>query len=289
MTALLASARAIHFVSLMAIFGGSTYALLLRRGLEASPVKGTRVLFATSATLAVISGIVWFCLIAGQMSGSWRGSLDPATIELAATSTRFGHIYLGRLVGLAALWFMCAVGIRSHRLALPILAGVLLGCLGLTSHAAATGIDISSAGAINDTAHLLTAGFWFGGLLVLAMFLRQHWARPPLLLGALRLFSIWGTPAVAVLVVTGLINAVSILPVSEMSISNLYFDLLLVKVGLASVMIGLAALNRWRFAPALRTDGERATQRLAASLGSEIFLGLAVVSVAGLLGLTPPH
>ena len=109
------------------------------------------------------------------------------------------------------------------------------------------------------------------------------------MLGALRLFSVWGTAAVAALVITGLINAISILPVSEMSLHNSYFDLLAVKVGLASVMIGLAALNRWHFAPALRTGRKRATQHLAASVASEIVLGSAVILIAGLLGLMAPH
>jgi copper resistance protein D len=289
-TALLATARAIHLASLMAIFGGSTYGALLRRaGIWRAPLTGARMLFVTAATLAIVSGIVWFALIAGQMSGSWRGSLDPAILQLAAFDTRFGHIFLGRFIGLAALWLMCVLGLRPHSPGVAILAGVLLASLGPISHAAATGSDIAILGAINDAAHLLTAGFWLGGLVVLALFLRRHWGDRDSLLGALRLFSIWGTAAVAVLVVTGLINAISILPVSAMSLRNSYFDLLLVKVGLASLMIGLAALNRWRFAPALRRGGERAMQHLAVSVGSEIALGFTIVAIVGVLGLMAPH
>jgi copper resistance protein D len=287
---LLAAARAIHFATLMAIFGGSAYGALLRRaGLWGAPPKGARVLFVTAATLAIVGGMVWFGLIAGQMSGSWQGSLDPAILQLTAFDTRFGQIFLGRFIGLAALWFTCALGTRSRDLGAATLAGLLLASLGPISHAAASGGNIAIVGAANDAAHLLTAGFWLGGLMVLAMFLQRHWADPTSLLGALRLFSIWGTPAVTVLVVTGLINAISILPVSEMALRNSYFDLLVVKVGLASVMIGLAALNRWHFAPALRTGGEGAAQHLAASVGTEIVLGFAVVAVAGSLGLMAPY
>jgi putative copper resistance protein D len=290
MIALLAAARAIHFASLMAIFGGSTYALLLRRaGLWGSRPKGTRVLFVTAATLAIVSGIIWFCLIAGQMSGSWQGSLDPSIIETAATGTRFGHIFLGRFVGLAALWFMCVLAMRSYGRGVSILAGLLLASLGPVSHAAASGSDIASVGAISDAAHLLTAGFWLGGLLILAMFLQRQWTDRNSLLGALRLFSIWGTVAVAVLVITGLINTIRILPISEISLHNSYFDLLAVKVGMASLMIGLAALNRWHFAPALRTSGERAVQHLQASVRSEIVLACAIVAIVGMLGLMAPH
>ena len=290
MTALLATARAIHFASLMAIFGGSAYAALLRRaGLEGAPPKGARALFLTAATLAIVSGMVWFALIAGQMSGSWQGSLDPAILQLAAFDTRFGQIFLGRFIGLGVLCFMCAIGTRSRDLGAAALAGLLLASLGPISHAAASGGNIAIVGAASDAAHLLTGGFWLGGLMVLAMFSRRHWAHPASLLGALRLFSIWGSAVVSLLVVTGMINAISILPVSEMSLRNPYFDLLLVKVGLASVMIGLAALNRWHFAPALRTGGERAMRHLAASVGSEIVLGFTIVAIVGFLGLMAPH
>jgi putative copper resistance protein D len=169
------------------------------------------------------------------------------------------------------------------------LAGLLLATLGPIGHAAAAGNDIASFGAINDAAHLLTAGFWLGGLVVLAMFLQRHWADRGSVFRALRLFSIWGTPAVAVLVITGLINSISILPVSEMSLSNAYFGLLLVKIGLASLMIGLAALNRWHFAPALRGGGEPAMRPLASSVGLEFSIGLLVVAIVGYLGTMAPY
>jgi putative copper resistance protein D len=290
MIAFLAAARAIHFGSLMTIFGGSAYGALLRRaGLGGPPRKSVRVLFVIAASLAFVSGIVWLCLIAGQMSGDWRGSLDPSILRLAATGTRFGRIFLARLAGLAALWVLCVLGIRSEAAAVPVVSGLLLASLAPVSHAAAMGSDVAIVGAANDAVHLLTAGFWVGGLLILAMLIPRHWAEPAALLGPLRIFSIWGSFVVALLVLTGLINAASILPIAALSPRNPYFDLLVAKVGLASVMIGLAALNRWRFAPALRGCGEKARQHLAVSVGGEIVLGFTVIAIAGLLGLTAPH
>lgn len=289
MTDILAAARAIHFASLMAIFGASAYAALLRRTALPEPrARSMQILFAAAATLALISAIVWFSLIAGQMSGSWQGSVDPAILELAASGTRFGQIFLGRFIGLGVLWVMCILGQRG--LVIPALAGLLLASLAPISHAAAAGAgDLGAIDAIGDATHLLTGGFWVGGLLVLAMLVPLHRSHPAGLLGPLRLFSIWGSYAVALLVATGLINAVSILPLSAMALRNAYFDVLLVKVGLASTMIALAALNRWRFAPALRNGGDRAARHLASSIGAEIALGVTVVGIAGYLGLMPPH
>jgi putative copper resistance protein D len=290
MIAILAATRAIHFATLMTFFGGSAYGALLRRAqFGGAPVKSAHVLFVTAATLAFVSGILWFCLIAGQMSGNWSGSLDPSVLELAASGTRFGQIFLGRFVALVALWVVCALRRRPDGADVLMIAGLLLVSLAPISHAAAMGSDVAIAGAVNDSAHLLTAGFWLGGLMVLAMLVPRHWAEPAALLGPLRLFSVWGSFVVALLVITGLINAVSILPVAAVSLRNSYFDLLLVKVALASVMVGLAAMNRWHFAPALRNGGERSTRNLASSIGSEIGLGIIVVAIAGCLGLMAPH
>ena len=289
MIALLAAARAIHLASLMSIFGASAYVLLLRRANLREPcLKAERILLLTAAALALASGILWFCLIAGQMSGSWVNSADPSTLELAGSSTRFGQIFVARGAGLIALWFLCLTT-RVNALAVAILAGLLLASLGPVSHAAAMNGDIAFAGAANDAIHLLAAGFWLGGLMALALLIPHHWKDPPALLGPLKIFSVWGTLVVALLVATGLINAFSIVPFSPMSVHTSYFGLLSVKVGLALAMIALASLNRWRFAPRLRSGGDGALRSLTASIRAEIVVGIVVVSIASCLGLTSPH
>jgi hypothetical protein len=58
--------------------------------------------------------------------------------------------------------------------------------------------------AANDALHLLCAGFWIGGLTVLALVVVE---RRPGLLGALGVFSLWGTYAVFLLTVAGAVNA----------------------------------------------------------------------------------
>jgi putative copper resistance protein D len=286
----LAAARAIHLASLMSIFGASAYVVLLQRAdYPRPPERAARALLVSAATLALASGLMWFCLIAGQMSGSWANSTDLPTLELAASSTRFGHIFMTRGAGLAALWLLCAFT-RSNWPTVAVLAGLLLASLGPASHAAAAiNGDVAIAGATNDAVHLLMAGFWLGGLMALALTVPQHGADPAELLGPLRIFSQWGTLAVALLVMTGVINAVSILPLSAMALHNSYFRLLCVKVGLALTMIALASLNRWGITPAIRDGRPRAAGHLAGSVGTEIALGMTIVGITGLLGLIAPH
>lgn len=290
MIALLAATRAIHFVSLMVIFGGSAFAALLRQAkLNGPPVKMTSILFVCAATIAILSAIVWFCLIAGQMSGNWQGSIDPSTLKLTAFGTRFGRIFVGRGIGLGVLWITCVVRNRADRLTMPILAGLLLASLAPISHAAASGRESPVFGTVNDAVHLLTAGFWLGGLMVLALLKSWLGKCNDGRIGALRLFSFWGSLVVAVLIATGLTNAISILPASDRSLHNPYVDLLLWKIALASVMVFLAAMNRWRFVPSLQRNESRAAGYLALSIRSEIILGMTVVAITGYLGLIAPH
>ena len=290
MSALLAAARAIHFASLMAIFGGSAYAGLLRRRNLGGPSAGSlRTLFMIAATLALVSGLAWFCLVAGQMSGSWGGSVDPSVLKLAASGTRFGHIFLARLIGLIGLWLLSAAARRRGALAIAILAGLLLASLAPVSHPGASGGEIAIAGTASDATHLLAGGFWLGGLMALALLILSRRRDAAALVEPLRIFSGWGSAVVALLVLTGVGNALSILPLSAVAPRNPYFDLLLVKVGLAAAMVCLAALNRWRFAPALPGGGERPMRHLAFSVGAEIALGLLVVAIVGFLGTMSPH
>jgi putative copper resistance protein D len=246
-------------------------------------------MFATAAMIALVSGVVWFCVIAGQMSGEWKDSFDPSTLELAGSATRFGHIFLVRLIGMIVLCLLCIALNKPASWAAAILTALLLASLAPVSHAAANGGDIPILRAGNDALHLLAAAFWIGGLVILALLIRRNWNERPLLTGPLRIFSGWGAAVVALLVVTGVINALLILPLSAMSLHNRYFDLLLVKVALAATMVCLAAVNRWRFAPALTDGGERGVRNLASSVGFELALGVTIVAIVGYLGTIAPH
>lgn len=289
MTALLAAARALHFLSLMAMFGGSAFAWLTARAqIWGAPVRPVQILFVSAASLAIVSGVAWLCLIAGQMSGGWQGMFDPATLELVMSGTRFGQIFTGRFIGLAILWIMCVAGIKSDRPAIPILAGLLLASLAPISHAAAGGRESPFWGTLNDAVHLLTAGFWLGALMVLALLISRRQDKTEALADQLRLFSRWGSFVVAMLVLTGLINAASILPASARSLHNSYVDVLLSKIGLVSIMAGLAATNRWHFVPDLKTDRGRNARYLAISIQVELLLGMMVVAIVGYLGLMAP-
>ncbi|MFL5237884.1 MAG: copper homeostasis membrane protein CopD [Rhizomicrobium sp.] len=289
MIVVLAIIRMIHFASLMVIFGGSAYLVLLRHRLQIVPraANGLHVAFVFSATLALLTAILWLCLASGQMSGDWGAAFDASTVERAVRGTRFGTVFAIRIAGLALLLFMSARR-RLHRTEVQVVLGaLLLASLGLTSHAAASAdFPAGYMRAANDAAHLLTAGFWTGGLVTLALLTREHLNAPAKVIAPLRLFSLWGTYAVAVLVLTGVLNAMAILELWPPRL-NLYRGVLVVKIALAAAMIALAIVNRWRIAPALTRD-DAAPHRLALTVAVEIALGAMVIVAAGFLGLLPP-
>ena len=92
--------------------------------------------------------------------------------------------------------------------------------------------------------------------------------------------------AVLLLVMTGIINALTILLSGPGHPSMIYVTLLCGKIALAVCMIGLAIFNRFRLMPRLRADGK--SENLRASIIAELAMGIGILVVVGVLGLTAP-
>jgi putative copper resistance protein D len=283
--------RSLHFASLMTIFGAGAYATLLRRaglGVILSQ-QALRAMLTGAATLALASASIWLALVAGQMSGDWHAALDLPSILDVLRGTRFGHIFLVRIAGLSILCAVCLRRDASVGIAPFVLAGALLGAIALTSHAAASGKDTLSllVGSANDTLHLLAAGFWTGGLALLALLVWTHRSELVKLLLPLRVFSQWGTYAVATLVLSGFANIVFIRPAAPWR--GVYGEVLAIKMTVALGMIVFACLNRWSVTPALATGAPATMWPLGRNVAVELVLGLAIVAIVGQLGLLPPR
>jgi len=234
------------------------------------------------------TGVVWLCLVSGQMSGDLRGAFQLSTVAHVVNGSYFGTVFAVRLAGLVLLLLLIAF-LRAYRTeVLVVIGALLLTSLGLTSHAAASAeFPASAVRGANDAVHLLTAGFWTGGLVTLAVLIHEHLQAPTKLIAPLRLFSLWGTYAVAALVLTGVLNALAILGLPALRFS-LYRGVLAVKVALAGAMIALALLNRWRIGPALSHDSD-APRQLGLTVTAELTLAALVLGAAGTLGLLPPE
>jgi putative copper resistance protein D len=279
-TVLFAFVRALHFLSLMTLFGGGFFEADLRKTLPGLTL-GNRWLPRAAAILALATGLFWLALTAGQMSGDWHKSLDFETTRTVLIATHFGGPFLVRLACLLILCVLCFGNARAAWRALA--AGGALVAISLTGHAAASGPPpFGWVGAANDAVHLLSAGFWIGGLALVALLLAQREKRS-FVLPALTLFSNRGLIAVALLLVTGIVNALTILLPDKPATP--YLLLLCLKIALALGMVALAVFNRMRLMPRIAV-GESAGMRI--SVICELVLGVGIVTLVGFLGLITP-
>ena len=258
-------ARGVYFAAAMLLFGGAVFRTLLQTRLKlAVPAR----LHGGVLVVALASGCAWLALAAGEMAGGLNASVLAQTI----TGTLFGQVFILRLAALLGLllvpdgWLAAA------------LAGVALALPAVTGHAAQSSpAGFIAIGATLDAVHLLAAGAWIGGLAVL-LAIRQR----PAFADALALFSDMAMIAVLVLVMTGLINALSILLGDKGADAPLYLGVLGAKLGLVLAMLVLAAVNRFRLLPG------GATGAVARNATIELALGGIVVVLAGWLGQLPP-
>lgn len=285
MTILFALVRGLHLASLMLLLGS---ALLLARfgarvpelAIENAGLRRTRL---TAAALALLTSPLWLGFATAQMTGDIHAMTDPQTLWLALSSTLFGQMLGARLAILIAL--AVAVAIR-HEMLTALLAGLALATISVTSHAAAASpAGFAAIGIAGDALHLLCGGFWLGGLAVLASIMTQR-PEAPRLHQALSLFADWAMIAVALLALTGLVNAATLVVGGEAPAARLYLGVLGAKLVLVLAMVALALTNHFRLMP--RLANTQARTALKGNIAWEWGLGVAVVLLASLLGLLPP-
>jgi putative copper resistance protein D len=282
-TAFFASVRWLHDASLMIVFGGSLLNAILRARLPALILPPGRIRCA-AALVALLSAPLWLGLTTAQMAGNSAAMFDAHMLTLTMTQTLFGQVFLARLALLALLGLGVLLKWRDSLLAL--LSGAALVLISATSHAAeASPANFAAIGITSDGLHLLTGGFWIGGLALLAaLFVGK--TEKNLLAGATAIFAEWGMIAVAILVLTGMLNAASILLGGEGHDTQNYLAVLGAKLALVAGMVALALVNHFRLLPQLAAGGS--ADGLLRNIRRELGLGLVVVALAALLGLLAP-
>ena len=314
----LIAVRAIHFGAAMVLFGELLFASFIvpaeaasasapdRQGRTAgsAEMRVRAVVIAAWACL-MISGACWLALVAMQMSGRSLAALDRPTIAAVLGSTVFGRAWVLRSVlalALAGMWPAVATQTppqrRWARVAV-LVAGALLASLTWSGHAnAQVGLD-GAMHHLSDSSHLLAAGAWLGGLAPLAALLRQTIALPNkrALASCASTVVRFGNAAalcVAALVMTGIVNALYLLPDLDSLFGTSYGQLLLLKICVFVVMLAIAAMNRRRLTPEMSRSREGAARRArtASSLRWNVLLEQAlaalVILLVAVLGVSPP-
>lgn len=313
MNDLLALVRWVHFLSGSLLMGAVAFDRLIAapalRSLDAPANLGPltwqrtwRGLAVGSLVLASLSALAWLLVESAVMSGQpVRQAVLPPILGTVLLRTGFGRIWLLRL----ALFGLAGTAlVRAHRRSVGPQAAVWVWILcGAASAAqvlvAWVGHAAASEGVarlpllLADSVHLLATGLWFGGLVPLALFLRAQRAGPSSAAAAVQLvvhrFSALAFGCVAGLLITGGVNTWTLVGSVPALVGTPYGHLLLFKLALLGLVLGVAAVNRYRWVPALGAGGPAAP--LGAFAGTvllEAGVASGILLVVGFLGIAPP-
>jgi putative copper resistance protein D len=273
------------------------YGLSLGRGPGAADPIGARRILSAAALAAVLLSLAGLIAQTAVMAGSLDEALKPASLGFMIEGTALGKAYVARgAAALIALALLLLLPSGRPLWGLTALAGlVVVASFAWTGHGASTEGPGRLLHLGADIVHALAAALWLGALVAFARLL----ARPgdlPRVHQALKDFAGVGTFAVALLVMTGLINSGFLIGPDRLAalFTSLYGWLLLLKLALFAAMLAVAARNRYRLTPALGTaletggDAAPSIARLRGSVLLETVLGAAVLLVVALMGTLPP-
>jgi copper transport protein len=151
-----------------------------------------------------------------------------------------------------------------------------------------------------DTVHVLAVSAWLGGLAMLLFALPisvrvlDRGERLPLVAAATGRFSRLALSAVALLLLSGIVQSIALVGAFDALVETAYGRLVLAKIVLFLGLISFGAYNQRRLLPRLRTvaDGgeepERAAALLRRSVACEVALALVVLGLASVLVTTEP-
>jgi copper transport protein len=183
-----------------------------------------------------------------------------------------------------------------------VLLGAGLVALALTASIAGHSGSYSPSGllVVTDVVHVLSMSAWLGGLVMLLVALPiavralSRRERIPLVAAVVSRFSRLAGVAVALLLLTGIVQSVVLVNSFEAFVDTAYGRLVLAKIALFACLIALGANNRRRLLPRLDRvagggeDPERAAALLRRSVAYEVALALIVLGVASVLVATEP-
>lgn len=309
---LLIAIRFALYADLMLVAGLAAFPLYaLTRAERATPAltgsiwRAQKWLYA----LGLLVSTLGMAALAASMQGIGLFELDLQGIADIVGQTDAGTAWIYRslalLAGLAAsIWLARWPGFAFA--VLGAAGAVAIATLAWAGHAGATEGVAGTVHRVSDIVHMLAAAVWIGAIAAFLLLLGTARSALPaeqtaVAARTLDQFSLVGTICVVVIAATGLVNSQIIIGIDnvERSIAAPYGQMLLAKLALFAAMLGLAAANRWRLAPALAAilepseDSDEASPAatLAAmrrSLAIEVTAALAILALVAWFGTLEP-
>ena len=282
------------YADLLLLFGLAAYPLY-----AASP-RGPRRARATIvglAALGLLLSALSFLQMVAAMSGVTIADLDRDTFDFVLFDTTPGFAFLARTAALASVLITALIPSERIRPLAALVAGVALGTLAWTGHAAVTEGAAGTLHRLADMLHLLAAGAWLGALAVLITLLFARFDDEQSVASArsaLTGFAVAGSIIVALIVVTGFINVWMIVGVEGALRlpTTLYGKLLIAKLALFVAMLGLAVANRWHLTPRLAWADDNdvgVVRALRVSIVLESGAAVLILALVAWLGTLSPE
>lgn len=279
-------ALVLNAASFVAVFQASGVAFFIAAFFGAVPESGWRIrrLGARAAALGIGLVVLRVLLEPAHLAGAAAGLSDAALHRLVMASD-LGTATMLRLAGLVTI--VLALGRSTHASATIAVVGAVLACLsfGLTGHTATSPLRPVLLPLLG--LHLMLAAFWFGSLWPLGTILRHETAAT-----AARILDDYSRKAtflVPLIAVAGIAMALALADPPSALPGSGWGRILLVKLALFGALMLLAAANKLRLVPRLRSGDAGAASALRASIAAEMALIVLVfMATAILTGLFSP-
>jgi copper resistance protein D len=296
---------AAHYVQVaaaMLIFGGALFAFYVKSSsgsgswhkLSTLPLAGAlclSALLAAALKIADVTGESASLLRSGDLADFFFG-------------TSFGGAWLARLVlsasvfagalGFAGLLRVRRGGDKIRNAVFLLLSGLTLLSFASAGHASALASGAGAYAAIAwEGIHLLAAGAWIGGLFPLLFSVQEAAGANMRVSGlpALRSFSVTGQWTVAALILGGTAALGVLMGNWQISIRALgassYGETLIVKHALVTIMLAIAAINRFVLLPGL-TSGTAHMSQMRRAILLECALGALAIAAGITLSQSQP-
>jgi putative copper resistance protein D len=281
------------YISLGLAFGLSVFPLHALPPERRAPwLMSKRRLLVALAGIALLSSVFGLAVLASRMLGIALGAVDADALAMVLELPGLGPALAVRAAALSfATWALMSR--RRGNPAAMLSTGLALATLAWAGHAGASEGALGALHLGSTILHLWGAGLWTGAiaafLLLAARSAQNSEEDRHMLAAALGRFHTTGTVVVGVLVASGLVNAALIagLPPPRAALFSPWGQLMALKLFAFSMMLGLAALNRFRLAPAFaRTQCSVAL--IGRSLRVELALALTILGLVAWIGLLAP-
>lgn len=287
--------RGVQYAAGALLLGLPAFMLYSQRAVAPLDLRWPRQgLIWAAAALAVAAPAALLAQTA-MMAGSLSEAVKPASLVFMVTGMGLGKALMVRTLA-AALALGAALLLRGRPMwsVLTLLGLIVSASFAWTGHGAATEGAGHAVHLISDVVHAVAASIWIGALAAFAVLIGRRPAEDTAwdasVARSLTGFAGVGTAAVGALVVTGLINSAFLVgPSRALDLwASLYGVLLTIKLVLFGLMVGLAAVHRFRLAPLMARDAGQALPRLKKSLTVEFALALGILAVIAVMGTLPP-